>query len=124
MHFAERLAHRAQRGLIAARVLREALGQDNGAVDGSHDLQCVDVLGVPRKPVAAVGALLGNEQTAPGQFLQDLRKQRQGNPVSLGDVLSRRTRPRTELGLRGRHRQMAQRDQPIVRLLGQLQHPT
>ena len=102
---AQRFAHRAQRALVALHrlgVLGEALGQDDRAVDGADHFQRADFVRIASQPVAAVGALLGDQQARLGQLLQDLRQQRQGDPVGLGDVLGGGGSPASWPGAAGR----------------------
>ena len=90
VNFAQRLAHRAQAALIALRlgVLGEAVGQDDRPVDASRITSSArDFVRVARQPVAAVGALLGKQQARLHQLLQDLRKQRQRDPIRVRNVL-------------------------------------
>jgi hypothetical protein len=87
MHFAQRLANRAAIALIAFGVLGEALRQNDGAVDGADHFERRNIPRIARQPIAAIRALLGNQQAAARQFLQDFRKQGQRNAVIVGDIL-------------------------------------
>ena len=115
MDFAKRLAHRAERALIALGMFGEALREDDGAVDGADHFERSDVTRLASQTIAAVRALLGNEESGPRELLKNLRQQRQRDAVSVGNILSAR-------GALG-GRQVAEGDKSVIRFFSELQHP-
>ena len=71
--------------------------------------------GLAPKAVAAVGPMLGLHEPRLAQLLQDLRQQRQRNPVGIGDLVG----ARTPLTL---DRKVLQGYEPVVGFLSELEH--
>ena len=84
MHFAQGLFYGATANLVAA-IVCEAGGEDHGAVDSANDIEDANALGVAGKLITPVGALNTLEETGLAQLLQNLREDRQGDTVGLGN---------------------------------------
>ena len=78
MDLPQRLANRAQLALGALMVVvfREAVGQDDGAVQRPDHFQRADFVRIARQAIPAVGSLLGKQQSRFRQLLQYFGKQR------------------------------------------------
>src|SRR5438309_4426122 len=89
MHFSQWLANRTQGALIAVGVLGETLRQDNRPVDSADHFEGGNLVRIARQAVSPIGALFRNQETAFGQRLENLRKQRQRNAIRFGNGLCR-----------------------------------
>src|SRR5258708_22659893 len=96
----------------------EVGGQNKRSVDGADPFGRRNLIRLAGQPMAAVGAGQRLQQPNLGELLQNLGQQWQRNPVALGTRLS------AGRDASGIDRQVLQRDQPVVRFLGQLQHET
>src|SRR5260221_679193 len=93
----------------------EADGEDDGAVDGANHFERSDIAGIARKLIAAMSAGEGLERAGFGESLEHLRKQRERDAIAIRDLLGAGCPAAAQ-------RDVAESDQAVVSLLGELQH--
>ena len=97
-------------------MIREAMRQNDRAIDGPDYLKGVNRRRVPSQPVTAVSAMLGLKKTLTSQLLQDLGQEGERNSIGVSDFLGAGTRSMTA------DREMFQGDQAVVRFLTEPEH--
>ena len=75
MHLLQRIAHGAFVGVAAVAVLGKASSQKDRAIDGADHFIGRDFARVASQLVAAVGSVLGTQETVLDQLLQNFRKE-------------------------------------------------
>src|SRR5258708_15143277 len=92
-------------------------GRDQaGPVNRGDSPRRADVWGVFGQLIPAAGTMLGDDQKAMREFLQHLRHECRRNTVLLGDLVGATS------VLLAMHREMLDSNQPVVGLVGKLEH--
>jgi len=113
---AERIANAAMIEVIAVlSVFGKAGRKEDGAVDGAHDLQRGNSIGILCQTVAAVSSMYGSQKSVFGQPLQHFRKYRNRDMESVRNLLGARAS-------RAHHRQVLECDESVIGFFRELKH--
>ena len=117
MNLAQGLADGAFVRLGAAfAMFGEAMGENDGSVDGADGVECRDLARVPGEAVAAVGALFGAEESGFIEFLQNFGQEREWDVVGCGNFL------RTGDAMGGVDGEVLEGDESVVGFFGKFEH--
>ncbi len=110
----------ALRGMTARRLGCKAIGQNDGAIDGSNDFERGNQPRIARQAVAAVSSMRCGEEARLAQLLQELGKNRERNAAAVGHLF----RASRRLGTRDQSlsSEVSQGDQTIIRFFSEPKH--
>ena len=100
----------------AFAVFGEAVGKDDGAINGADDVQRRDFVGVAAEAVAPIGALLRAEESGFVELLEDFGEEGEGDMVALGDLFGGGD------AVGGVYGEVLEGDESVVGFFGEFEH--
>jgi len=114
----QRTADCAATRMSTGNMLGKTVCQDNGSIDRMYDLQGRDATGIACQPIAAIGAVLGNQEAASSELLEQFRKYGERNSAGICDLFC----THRVLSFSLPKRKMLESNQAVVCLLCESEH--